>query len=134
LEDAVSRCLQHELSKRERQIMEAIYRRRAATALEVRTDIASAPSYSAVRTTLRILEGKGFLRHRKRGRQYLYLPTIPHTRARQSAIRQLVDTYFEGSLEATVAAMIRLDGRKLAAEEYRRLVSLIQDAEKWRTQ
>jgi len=128
----MSRRLQQELSKRERQIMEAIYRRRAATALEVWKAIPAAPSYSAVRTTLRILEAKGFLSHRKQGRKYLYLPTITHQRARQSAIRQLVDTYFEGSLEATVAAVIRLDGRKLTETEYRRLIDSIRDEEKWR--
>jgi BlaI family penicillinase repressor len=126
----VSRRLQQGLSKRERQIMDAIYSRKAATASEVWQAIPSPPSYSAVRATLKILETKGFLSHRKHGRKYLFLPTIPHQRARQSAIRQLMDTYFEGSIEATVAALIRVDRKKLTEAEYGRLIELIREAEK----
>ena len=122
--------LQHGLSKRERQIMNVVYSRKGATASEVWESIPAPPSYSAVRATLKILENKGMLSHRKQGRKYLYLPTIPHQRARLSAIRQLVDTYFEGSIEATVAALIRVDRKKLTEEEYGRLVELIRQAEK----
>ncbi len=124
--------LQHGLSKRERQIMNVIYSRKGATAFEVWKLIPSPPSYSAVRATLKILENKGMLNHRKQGRKYLYLPTIPHQRARLSAIRQLVDTYFEGSIEATVAALIRADRKKLSEAEYGRLIELIREAEKHR--
>lgn len=122
--------LQHGLSKRERQIMNVVYSRKGATASEVWESIPSPPSYSAVRATLKILENKGMLSHRKQGRKYLYLPTIPHQRARQSAIRQLMDTYFEGSIEATVAALIRVDRKKLTEAEYGRLIELIREAEK----
>jgi len=128
----VSRRLQQGLSKRERQIMDAIYSSKSATASAVWQAIPSPPSYSAVRATLKILETKGFLSHRKQGRKYLYLPTIPHQRARQSAIRQLMDTYFEGSIEATVAALIRVDRKKLTEAEYGRLIELIREAEKER--
>jgi predicted transcriptional regulator len=122
--------LQHGLSKRERQIMNAIYSRKAATASEVWKSIPSPPSYSAVRATLKILENKGMLSHSKQGRKYLYLPTIPHQRARLSALRQLVDTFFEGSVEATVAALIRADSKKLTDAEYGRLIDLIRGAAK----
>jgi predicted transcriptional regulator len=79
---------------------------------------------------MNILENKGLLSHRKQGRKYLYLPTVSHQRAKLSALRQLVDTYFEGSVEATVAALIRADRRKLSEQEYARLLELIREAEK----
>jgi BlaI family penicillinase repressor len=118
----VGRSLLHGLSKRERQMVEAIYRRQGATAVEVWRAIPSPPGYSSVRSTLRILESKGFLNHQKRGRKYLYLPTIPQRQARQAALRQLVDTYFEGSARAAMAALIRADRKRLRETEYRRLI------------
>ncbi len=124
--------LQHELSKRERQIMNVIYRHKGATSEQVWRQIPSPPSYSAVRATMKILENKGFLTHRKQGRKYLFLPTVSHQRARQSAVRQLVETYFEGSVEAAVAALLRSDRSKLAEGEYRRLIELIRQEEKGR--
>jgi len=126
----VSRRLRHGLSKRERQMMEAIYGRKGATAYEVWKAIPSPPGYSAVRATLKILESKGLLAHRKQGRRFLFLPTIPHQRARQAALRQLVDTYFEGSVQAAVAALIRGDRKGLAEGEYSQLSELIREAEK----
>jgi BlaI family penicillinase repressor len=110
------------LSRRERQIMDVVYRRKGATAAEVWGAIPSPPGYSAVRSLLRILEGKGFLNHQKRGRKYRYLPTIPQRQARQAALRQLVDTYFEGSARAAMAALIRADRKRLTETEYRRLI------------
>ncbi len=110
--------------------MNVIYARKGATASEVWKSIPQPPSYSAVRATLKILENKGMLSHRKQGRKYLYLPTISHTRARLSAIRHLVDTYFDGSIEATVAALIRVDRKKLTEAEYGRLIDLIREAER----
>jgi len=126
----MSKRLQQGLSKRERQMMDAIYSRKGSTASEVWKAIPQPPSYSAVRATLKILENKGFLTHRKQGRKFLYLPTIPHQRAKQSALRQLLETYFDGSVEAAVAALIRVDRKKLSEAEYRRLIELIQKAEK----
>ena len=122
--------LQHGLSMRERQMMHAVYARKGATAAEVWKAIPSPPSYSAVRATLKILENKGLLTHSKQGRQYFFLPTIPHQRAKQSALRQLLETYFDGSVEAAVAALIRVDRKKLTEAEYRRLVELIREAER----
>jgi BlaI family penicillinase repressor len=126
----VSQRLRHGLSKRERQIMEAIYSRKSATAAEVRSAIPDPPSYSAVRATLQILVGKRLLTYHRKGRRYVYTPTIPHGRAQQSAIRQLLETYFDDSVEAAVAALIRMDGKKLSENDYRRLVELIQTVEK----
>jgi predicted transcriptional regulator len=126
----VSMRLSHGLSKRERQIMDTIYGRKGATAAEVRASLPDPPSYSAVRATLGILETKGFLNHRSQGRKYFYLPTIPHQRARQTAMRHLLVTYFDNSVEAVVAALIRMDGKKLSEKDYRRLIEMIQNAEK----
>jgi len=78
------------------------------------------------------MEGKGLLTHRKEGRKYLYLPTVSHGRARQSALRHLLETYFDGSVEAAVAALIKSDRKRLSETEYRRLLELIQGAEKER--
>jgi len=124
--------LQHGMSRRERQMMNVIYRTKGATAAEVWSAIPEPPSYSAVRATLKIMEGKGLLTHRKEGRKYLYLPTVSHGRARQSALRHLLETYFDGSVEAAVAALIKSDRKRLSETEYRRLLELIQGAEKER--
>ncbi len=118
----MGRHLLQALNRRERQMLEAVYRGKAATASEVWKSIPSPPSYSAVRATLRILESKGLLSHRKRGRKYLYLPTIPCQRARLAALRQLVEIYFEGSARAAMAALIRSDRKGLTKTEYRRLI------------
>jgi len=125
----VSVRLRHGLSKWQRQIMEAIYRRKRATAREIWNAMPDPPSYSAVRATLIVLEGKGLLMHRRQGRNYLYLPTISYGRARHSAIRQLLETYFDDSVEAAVAAVIRADRNKLTEQDYRRLIELIRKAE-----
>lgn len=126
----MSARLRHGLSKRQRQIMEAIYRRKGATAREIWNTIPDPPSYSAVRATLIVLEDQGLLMHRRQGRKYLYLPTIPHGRARHSAVRQLLQTYFDDSVEAAVAALIRADRNKLTGQDYRRFIELIRQAEK----
>jgi len=110
--------------------MEAIYSRKSATAAEVRSAIPDPPSYSAVRATLQILVGKRLLTYHRKGRRYVYTPTIPHGRAQQSAIRQLLETYFDDSVEAAVAALLRMDRKHLSEADYRRLVELIQEAEK----
>ena len=126
----MSHRLRHGLSKRERQIMEAIYSRKSATAAQVHSAMPDPPSYSAVRATLQILVGKGLLAYRREGRRYVYTPTISHLRARQSAIRQLLETYFDDSVEAAVAALLRMDRNRLSEADYRRLIELIQKAEK----
>jgi predicted transcriptional regulator len=106
--------LRHGLSKRERQIMEAIYSRKSANAAEVRSAIPDPPSYSAVRATLQIMVGKKLLTYHREGRRYVYTPTISHRIARQTAIRQLLKTYFDDSVEAAVAALLRMDRKHLS--------------------
>jgi len=122
----VSTRLRHGLSKRERQIMEAIYRLKTASAAEVQAGMPSPPGYSAVRATMQILVNKGLLTHRRDGRRYVYAPTIPHRQARQSAVQHLVSTYFDGSVTAAVAALLNTDRKRLSDAEYRQLIALIE--------
>ena len=118
------------LSRRERQIMDVIYRRGQATAAEVLEDLPDPPSYSAVRAMLRVLEEKGHLRHDQQGPRYVFLPTVPREKARRSALKQLVQTFFEGSTEQTVAALLDLSASKLSDAELDRLSQLINEARK----
>lgn len=126
----MSERLRSGLSKRERQIMEAIFRRKKATAAEVLGAIPRPPSYSAVRAALRVLVGKGLLTYRRQGRRYLYASTVSRRKAGLSAAENLLSTYFEGSAEAALTAMLQVDGRKLTDSEYRKLVRLIRGAER----
>ena len=126
----MSESLRSGLSKRERQIMEAIFTRRKATAVEVLGAIPEPPSNSAVRATLQVLVGKGLLTYRREGRRYLYAPTVSHRRAGLSAARHLLSTYFEDSVAAALTAMLQADRRKLADSDYRKLVELIREAER----
>ena len=97
----------HRLSRRERQIMEIVYARGSATAAEVLDGMSDPPSYSAVRAMMRILEEKGHLTHRHDGPRYVYSPVVPRTAARQSALKQLVKTFFDGSATQAVAALTK---------------------------
>jgi predicted transcriptional regulator len=105
------------LARRERQIMEIIYRLDGATAAEVAAALPDPPSYSAVRTLLSILEGKGHLRHETRGTRYIYLPVISRARARRQALRELISTFFEGSPRDAVVTLIEEKGRELSADD-----------------
>src|SRR6201989_1002762 len=96
----------HTLTRRERQIMDILYRRGRATAGEVMTDLSGSPNYSTVRTQLRVLEEKGHVRHEKHGLRYVSAPAVPRAAARKSALRHLVDTFFNGSAEQVVAAVL----------------------------
>jgi predicted transcriptional regulator len=116
------------LSRRERQAMDVIYRLGRATATEVREGMPDAPGYSAVRAMLRVLEEKGHLTHAQDGPRYVYRPTVPRDRARRSALRQLVRTFFDGSAENAVAALIDGADRKLTDEELDRIARLIERA------
>src|SRR3954451_15602255 len=118
------------LSRRERQIMDVIYRRGQATAAEVLDGLPDPPGYSAVRAILRILEDKGHLRHESRGPRYVFLPTVPREKARKSALKQLVRTFFDDSTEQAVAAMLDLSASKLSGDELDRLARLIDEARK----
>jgi predicted transcriptional regulator len=118
------------LTRRERQIMDVVYRLGRATALEVREGLPDPPSYSAVRALLRILEEKGHLRHAPDGPRYVFLPTVPRDKARRSALRQLVQTFFEGSTAQAVAALMDAPDAKLSNEDLDRLAHLIEQARK----
>jgi len=114
------------LSRRERQIMDVIYARGQATAAEVTTALPDPPSYSAVRALLRILEQKGHLRHQQEGPRYVFLPTVSRDRARRSALRNLVKTFFDGSTAQAAAALI--DQGQLSEAEFDRLADAIDKA------
>jgi predicted transcriptional regulator len=116
------------LSRRERQIMDFLHARRSATAADVQAGIPDPPSYSAIRALLRILERKGHVRHRSDGTRYVYEPIQPRTSARRSALRHLVDTFFDGSAADAVAALITLSGQQLDDDEAKRLSALIEQA------
>ncbi len=118
------------LSKRERQIVDAVYSRKSATAAEVRASIPDPPSYSAVRATLSVLLKKGILSCRRERRRYVYTPTVPHETARRSALRHLLETYFDGSVHDAMAALIRVNRRQLSDEGYRSLDQMIKKIEK----
>ena len=115
------------LSRRERQIMDVIYRRGRATAAEVLDDLPDPPSYSAVRAMLRLLEEKGHVRHEQDGPRYVFLPIVTRDRARQSALTHVVRTFFDGSATEAVAALLN-DGAKLSTEELDRLAAMIDKA------
>jgi predicted transcriptional regulator len=118
------------LTRRERQIMDILYRRGSASAAEVIQDLHDNPSDSTVRTHLRILEEKGHVLHQEVGLRYVYSPKVPGTAVRQSALKHLVDTFFDGSTEKVVAALIGAAGSKLSKEELRRIAELVEKAEK----
>jgi BlaI family transcriptional regulator, penicillinase repressor len=116
------------LGRRERQIMDAVYRLGRATAAEVQAELPDPPSYSAVRGMLRLLEEKGYLRHEQDGPRYVYLPTTGRDEARRSALAHLLRTFFDGSRENAVAAMLDLSEQPLDDGEYRRLRALLDHA------
>jgi BlaI family transcriptional regulator, penicillinase repressor len=118
------------LSRRERQIMDILYRGRRATAAEIHQAMSDAPSYSAVRATLRILEEKGYVRHREEGPRYLYLPTLARQKATLSAVKHLVETFFEGSAEKAVATLLDSSSSTLSEDELDRIADLIERARK----
>ena len=116
------------LSRRERQIMDIIYRKGRATALQVQQALEDPPSYSAVRAALRILEEKGHLSHEKDGQRYVFKPTLERRRARRSALQHLVKTFFDGSAEQLVATLLEVEGEELSQDDLQRLSSLIDQA------
>lgn len=116
------------LSRRERQIMEILYKRGKANATEVREGMEDAPSYSAVRAMLRVLEEKGHLRHESEGLKYIYTPIVNRDKAKRSALKQLVDTFFRDSPEQVVAALLDVASRRLTNEELDRMAHMIEAA------
>ena len=117
-----------DLSRRERQIMDVIWRRGRATVADVRREMSDAPSYSAVRTLLGLLELKGHLRHEADGPRYVYLPTADREKAQRTALRHMVRTFFDGSAERAMAALLDLSDSKLSPEEIQRLTRLLEQA------
>ncbi len=117
-----------QLSRRERQIMDVIYRLGRATAQEVRENLPDPPSYSAVRALLRVLEEKGHVKHTQDGPRYVYLPTVPREEARKNALTRLVRTFFDGSAEQAVAALLDMSGEDFTTDELDRLHVLIDRA------
>ena len=118
-----------QLSRRERQIMEIVYRKGNATAAEVHEAMPDRPSYSAVRALLRVLEAKGPLRHRQDGPRYVFSPTVPRDRARRSALQRVVGTFFAGSVTDAVAALLDLESARLDDDELERLSTLVAEAQ-----
>lgn len=118
------------LSRRERQIMDIIHQRGQATAQEVMELLPDPPGYSAVRALLRLMEEKGYLRHQQDGTRYVYRATVAREKARKSALRQMVQTFFDGSTEQAVAALLDLSASKLSSAELERLSRMIEKARK----
>jgi predicted transcriptional regulator len=118
------------LTRRERQIMDILYRRGRATAGEVLTDLTGEPSYSTVRAQLRVLEDKGHVCHEEQGLRYIYAPTLPRHEVRQSALKHLIDTFFEGSTQKVVAALLGNEGSRVSKEELDRIAELVEKARK----
>jgi predicted transcriptional regulator len=118
------------LSRRERQIMDILYRLGRATANEVMAELPGQPNYSTVRTQLRVLESKGHVRHEEEGLRYIYMPKVPRHAVRQSALRHLIETFFEGSAAKMLSTLLGTEGSKLSEEELERLALLIEKARK----
>jgi predicted transcriptional regulator len=117
-----------QLGRRERQIMDVIYRRGKASVAEVRAEIPDPPSYSAVRGMLGLLEDKGYLRHEQQGLKYLYLPAQDTRKVRTSALKHMVQTFFGGSPEQAVAALLELSDTRLTTKDRQYLSQLIRKA------
>lgn len=118
------------LSRREREIMDAVYQLGTASTNDVLGKMADPPSRTAVRTFMRILEEKGHLTHRLQGREFLYRPVKPRQAAGRSAVQRVLRTFFGGSLEKAVAVYLSDPGSAISAEELQRVESLIREARK----
>src|SRR5579884_926311 len=116
------------LSRRERQILDILYRLGKASASEVRESLDDPPSYSAVRALLRVLEDKGHVKHERDGLKYVYVPTVNPDKAKRSAMKHLLDTFFGGSPEQIVAALLDVSSRRLTREELDRMAEMIEKA------
>ena len=118
------------LSRRERQIMDILYRHGQASASEVREAMEDAPGYSAVRAMLRILEEKGHVKHQEEGLKYVYLPTVAREKAKRSAVKHLIETFFNGSPEQVMAALLDGSATRLTREELDRMSEMIEKAKR----
>lgn len=118
------------LSRRERQIMEILYQRGKASASDVREAMPDAPGYSAVRAMLRVLEEKGHVRHQEEGLRYVYIPTVARDKARRAAVKHVMDTFFSGSPEQIVAALLDISPAGLTRQELDRMSEMIEKAKR----
>ena len=118
------------LSRRERQILDILYQRGKASAGDVLAAMEDPPSYSAVRAMLRILEEKGHVRHETEDLKYVYAPTVPREKAKRSAVKHLLETFFAGSPEQAMAALLDVSSRRLTREELDRMSRMIEEARK----
>ncbi len=118
------------LSRRERQIMEILYQRGNASAAEVREAMNDAPTYSAVRSMLRVLEEKGHVKHENEGLKYVHVPVVNLDKAKRSAIKHLLDTFFSDSPEQVVAALLDVSSKRLSREELDRMTEMIDKAKR----
>jgi predicted transcriptional regulator len=116
------------LSRREREVMDVLFRRGAATVAEVLEDLDDPPTYSAVRSILRVLEEKGHITHREDGPRYVYAPAVTRDRARRAALDHVVDTFFDGSAESALAALLRRSDLELSEAQVKRLAREIRTA------
>jgi len=117
-----------QLSRRERQIMDILYQRGKATAAEVKVAMDDAPSYSAVRAMLRVLEEKGHVRHETEGLRYVFVPSVNREKAKRSAVKHLIDTFFRDSPDQVVAALLDVSSKQLTNAELDSMAELIEKA------
>jgi BlaI family transcriptional regulator, penicillinase repressor len=116
------------LTKRERQIVDALYRLGRATAAEIMAAVPGAPTYSTIRTQLRVLEAKGHVRHEEHGLRYVYMPTVPRSAARKSALKHVVETFFDGSSAKAVAALLGGEASRMSDEDLERIADILKSA------
>src|SRR5438093_6901287 len=126
----MSRPLPAALTRRERQIVDILYRHGRATAVMVMNELPGSPNYSTVRAQLRVLEEKGHVRHEEEGLRYVYLPKVRREKLQQSVLRYMIETFFEGSPEKAVAALLGKRGSDLSEEQLERMSQLIEKAKK----
>jgi predicted transcriptional regulator len=118
------------LTRRERHIMDILFRLGRATAEEVMQELSGEPSYSTVRTQLRVLEQKGHVRHEEVGRRFVYMPVVRRQAVRKSALRHVVDTFFDGSVEKVFAALLGGDAARVSDDELKRILDMVEKARK----
>jgi BlaI family transcriptional regulator, penicillinase repressor len=118
------------LSRRERQIMDVLYQRGKASAAEVREAMEDAPSYSAVRAMLRVLEEKGHVKHEAEGLKFVYVPTLSREKAKRSAVKHLLDTFFSDAPDQVVAALLDVSSRRMTREDLDRMAQMIEKAKR----
>jgi predicted transcriptional regulator len=126
----MARSLHNKLTRRERQIMDILYRVGRATAGAVMAELPGSPHDSTVRTQLRVLEEKGYVRHEEEGLRYVYMPAVPRQTARRDALRHLIDTFFDGSAEQVVGALLGGEGKRVTEAELNRIAEMIAKARK----